>query len=673
MIKTFAYNEFDFVEYRPDKDKIFGEIEAFIKQGGDLNYPIKKEDNFIPALKFLEDYFSVDFVKKLIAKQYLISPGSWKLDEKTSTIKESELYQNYWYRDNYSKYSDVISEGFRNLCRQYATNPVFNAYEYKDEYSSYASENKYIVREDSNHPLLSIVMRLPYKDIVNVFLEEVSNAKELLNGIYFKNATFYQSLVRNSKDSSDILILLFKKDIVDVETLNNEYDFKSIIKQAIYENDFDFIQTLKSKSNNTYYLGELDKENSMYNSFLRASNTPEMAKILIDSGCPVVRKSDNFDNILFSHEYFPIYKLDTIKFIMEYVDLNYIKDYEKVFWGYLENSRDLDKFKEFSKFIVSKGFPIEKYDIFNICPGNDWSEKISTCIELGANVDNFYHLIQRLVVARDTSTFKAIHKTKLLNLYSPDGIYHLLNVDSHTKSTLDLLDKADKKDINSLTSFGKPAWFAANSKEKVNKILSKVESFNQLDNNGNNWLTHFYSQDVKDKYQIAPILLEMAAMEDKKNHRLLTLTCQEGKSNLLHYGFQFSEYRNKELREEFVTMIKSFATTNINELFDSLDENGFFPTDHLIKSKLEKGVWNINSWDIKLDNLFKLAEYNLDYDKKNQQGLSLIDSIRNYYKISNIEAKFIEPVEKAYFRYQLHEKLEKKLVPENKKTMRSKI
>lgn len=682
MIKTFAYNEFDFAEFKLDKQKVLQEIEQFIEQGGNLNYPVKKEDNFIPAWQFLEDNLGVDFVKTLINKKYLKSPGTWTLDTQSQSIKESTTYHSYWYRDNYNKYSDIISEGFRELCREYNKNPVFNSYEYKDTYDARAIGKEKIVKSELLHPLLKIIKRMPFKEMFDVFIAEVSDAKELLHEIvkirhFRENITedkfMYEIIVSDSSDKVAMISSLFKNNIVATDKLMDNYDFRDNIIRAIGNNDFEFMEILKSKSSDPHYLGKLDEDNTMYNSFLRACNTPEMAKLLIDSGCQVIKKTDKFDSILLSKENFPLSKLNTIKFIMEYVPLDYMKEYEHTFWNYLESAKNLDTFKEFAQYIVSKGFPIEKYDLFNICPGEDWKEKIQTCLDLGANPNMFSGLIQKIVTNRDISTFKAIVRTKLLNLYSPDGIYHLLNVTSHTKSTLDLLDKAEKKDINALTSFGKPAWFAANSKDKVTKILSKVESFNQLDEKGNNWLTHYYSQDIRDKYAIASVVLEMASNEDKKNHRLLVLTNNEGQSNLLHYGFQFSEYRVKELREEFVSMIKAFSTNNLNQLFGSLDEHGLFPTDYLIKSKSEKGVWNVTFWDAKLDNLLKITEYNLDYDKKNIHGVTLIDSLRNYYKINDLQNNFIEPVEKAYFRYQLHEKLEQKLVPENKKTMRSKI
>lgn len=682
MIKTFAYNEFDFAEFKLDKEKVLKEIEQFIEQGGNLNYPVKKEDNFIPPWQFLENNLGVDFVKLLIHKNYLNSPGTWTLDAQSQTIKESITYHSYWYRDNYSKYSDVVSEGFRELCRQYNKNPVFTSYEYKDNYDSRAIGKEQLIKYDKFHPLLKILRRMPFKEMFDVFVQEISNAKELLHEVIkihdFRKTTYtekfmYELIIQDSDDSVAIISSLFKNNIVATEKLMEDYDFRNNIIRAIGNNDFEFMEILKSKSSNPHYLGQLDEENTMYNSFLRACNTPDMAKLLIDSGCQVVKKTDTFDSMLLSKEYFPLSKLDTIKFIMEYVPLDYMTTYENTFWEYLKSAKDLENFKIFSQFITSKGFPIEKYDLFNVCPGDDWKEKIQTCLDLGANPNMFSDLIQQVVSDRDISTFKAINRTKLLNLYSPDGIYYLLNVSSHTKSTLDLLDKAEKKDINSFTSFGKPAWFAANSKDKVNKILSHIESFNQLDENGNNWITNYYAQDIRDKYAIAPLVLEMAAKEDKKNHRLLILTCEESKSNLLHHGFKFSEYRVKELRQEFIEIIKAFSTNNLNELFNSLDEHGLFPTDYLIKSKTEKGVWNQTMWDARVDTLLKLTEYNLDYDKKNIHGVALIDSIRQYYKINDLSNNFIEPVEKAYFRYQLHEKLEKKLVPENKKNIRSKI
>lgn len=674
MIKTFAYNEFEFEGYNLDKSKALEDIDRFIKSGGNLNYPVKYRDNFIPASKFLEEQLGQDIVTKFFQNDYLESPGNWKLNEKTKTIEESKTYHSYWYRDNYSKYSQVISDGFRKLCQSFVSNPIYHAYEYKDEYNSSSKNTNHIVRYENCHPLVNILLRMPFKEMVNTFLEEVPNAKELLHEEMYRKQTVYENLIGRSNDSDDILLSLFKYQIVDVNTLIENYKFDDVIKKAISENDFDFINLLRAQSDNPHYIGELDKDKSMYDCFLRRVNTPEMAKILIDSGCPIIKKNDQYDSVLFSHEYFSIYKLEVIKFIMDYVPMDYMGKYENIFWEYLEKTSDLNQFKKFSEFIVSKGFPLEKYDLFNVCPGNSWEEKIKTCLDLGANPNNCQNLIKKLVTARDTSSFKAIQKTKLLNLYSPDGIFYLLEAESHTKGTLDLLDKAEIENINALTSFGKPAWFAANSKDKFHKILKKIHTFNQLDSHGGNWLNYYYSQDKKDKYEIASIVFEMGALEENKNHKLLNLTYHEGHSNVLHNGFNFG-YKNKELRDEFVTMIKSFNTTNLNELFDSLDADGLFPIDHLIASKSNDNIMNSSFWDAKLDTLLRLTEFNLDYDSKNKDGKTLYEQLKHYYSISNTSnaANFIEPIENAYSKYQLYNKLEHKLVPDNRKTTKVKI
>lgn len=680
MIRTFAYNEFEEDGLILNKTKALEDIEEFIKAGGNLNYPVKHRDTFIPASKFFEKNLGEEIVTQLFQNNYLDSPGNWKLNESTKTIIESKHYHSYWYRDNYPKYRKVISEGFRNICQSYVQNPIYNSYEFTDEYRDSAKNNEYIIKLNDCNPLVRIILRMPFKEMINVFLEEVPNAKELLNEqTYGKkslyNSVVWDSLISNTQDGEDILISLFKHKIIDLDInyLIQNYKFDEVIKKAIYENDFNFINLLKEQSNNPHYIGELDKENSMYESFLRRANTPEMAKILIDSGCPVLREGESYEKFLFSHEYFPIQKLDVIKFIIDYVPMDYMGKSANIFWAYLDKSNTLDDFKKFTEFIVSKGFPLENYDLFNICPGDSWEEKIKTCLELGANVNNTKNLIQRLISKRDISSFKAIQKTKLIDLYSPDSVSHLLSAEDHTKTTLELLDKADLNKLNSLTSLGTPAWFSANSKTKLHKILKKIESFNQVDSLGNNWITNYYSNKVKDKYDIAPLVLEMAAIEHNKKKRLLVLTNVENQSNLLHHGFKFSQYQEKELKEEFVVIIKCFDTTNLNELFSHLDEHGLFPIDYLINSKNDEETWNHSLWDVKLDSLLKLTEYNLDYDKENIHGEKLIDKLKIYYSIDNKSDIFIEPVNKAYSRYCLYNKLEEKLIPENKKSSKHKI
>lgn len=665
MIKTFVYNELDIPSYNIDKEQVFKEIEDFVKNGGNLDYPVKSDNKLVSVVDFLESRIGVEGVTYLFDKKYLTSPGQWELNKEKNAIIESNLYSGYWYRDNAQKYRKNIADGFRKLCRQFSLNSVDSFH--------YQNYEKQIVKNEEENPLLSILVRVPLYELTQVFLEEVPNAKDLLNQIYYGKKPYYESLVKSSKDSENNLSLLFKHNVVDVDTLFEKYDFHEVIKTAIRENDFDFIHLLQSKSSNPNYLGELDKKYKMHDCFLRQVNTPEMAKILIDSGCPVLRKGDQYDSILFSHEYFSMYKLDTIDFIMNYVPLDYMGEYQNVFWQYLSNSRDLEQFKKITEFLVSKGFPLENYDLFNVCPGSDIQEKIKTCLDLGANPNNCGELIQRLVTNRDTSTFKAIQKTKLLNLYSPTASAYLLGASSHTQGTLNLLEKVEDKTFNSLTSSGKPVWFYANSKDKMTKIIKKIDSFNQLDSLGNNWLTHYYSLDIKDKHNIAPLLLEMASIEESKNKRLLVLSYVENQSNLLHHGFKFTEYKTNDFREEFVSMIKSFDSSNLNELLSGLDEHGLFPIDYLIKSKSEKCVWNKTFWDSKLDALLKIAEYNLDYDKTNSNGETLINRLREYYTIDNVTGNYIEPVEKGYSRYTLYNKLDNKLVPENRKSLKNKI
>lgn len=665
MIKTFVYNEFDIPSYNVDKEKTLQEIDNFVQSGGNLNHPVKDNNKLISIVEFLESKLDIASVSSLFEKKHLTSPGTWDLNKETNAIIESSLYGGYWYRDNAHKYRQPIADGFRQLCRDFLKTPV-NSFHYENY-------EKEIVKDNHGHPLLSILLRIPLYELTQVFLEEVPNAKELLNQKYYKNTFYYDALIKSTKGGENNLSLFFKHDIIDLETLIENYNFNDVIKTAIRDNDFEFIKLLQSKSSNPHYLGELDKEYKMHDCFLRQVNTPEMAKILIDAGCPVLRKGDQYDSLLFSYEYFSMYKLDTIEFIMNYVPLDYMGEYQNVFWQYISNSRNLEEFKKFTEFLVSKGFPLEKYDLFSVCPGSDIQEKIQTCIDLGANPDNCGQLIQKLVTARDTSTFKAIQKTKLLDLYSPSATSYLLEANSHTQGTLSLLDKVQDKTFNSLTALGKPVWFGATTNDKMTKIIKKINSFNQLDTKGNNWITHYYSLDIKEKHNIAPLVLEMASIEESKNKRLLVLSQNENQSNLLHHGFKFSEYKTKELREEFISMIKSFDTSNLNDLLSGLDEKGLFPIDYLINSKSEEKVWNMNFWDIKLDSLLKIAEYNLDYDKKNINGESLIDRLRKYYLIDNVQGNLIEPVEKGYSRYTLFNKLDNKLVTENKKSIKIKI
>lgn len=667
MIKTFVYNDFNFPRYNINKAQVIQDIDDFIKSGGNLNYPIKDDNKLSQAFSFLENILGVEFVTSLVKKGHLNSPGEWILDNTSHSIIEPELFGGYWYRDHADKYREILADGYKTVCNQFIDNPIYTSF------VSINAENN-LVKNTLDHPLLSILLKIPFKELVEVFIQTIPEAKELLHQVYNEkmHITYLDSLVEGT-DSQEILVLFFKYNIVPLNVLLEEYNFDEVIKYAIYHEDFEFIELLKSQSENPQYISILDKDNSMYDSFLRRSTSPEMAKILIDAGCSVIKENNQYDSFLLSKSSFPIHKFDTIKFIMEYVPLDYMGKYQNTFWEYLQSAKDIQQFKTFANFIVSQGFPIEKYDIFNICPVEDLTTKLQTCLDVGANPNSCRDLIHHLISKRDIGTFKAIQKTKLLNLYSSDAIYYFLESTSYTKTTLDLIDKADNADINNLTSFGKPAWFSAHSKDTLNKILKKITSFNQKDSTGHNWITHYYSQNLKDSHEIAPLVLEIASLEESKNKKLLALTHKENTSNLLHYGFTFSQYKTKELREEFITIVKSFDTINLNELLSGLNENGLFPIDCLILSKSTEGVWNKSFWDTKLDTLFKLAEYNLDYDKKNINGKSLIDSIRDFYKIDSMSNNFIEPVEKAYTIYTLYKKLDSQLVPNNRKSSTVKI
>ena len=163
MIKTFAYNEFNFSvnKYQLDKEKTIQEIQEFIENGGDLNLPVKHDDKFKSALKFLEEQFDVDFVSNLLNKNYLINPGKWTLNPETKTIKESAIYHSYWYRDNYDKYKVSITNGFQELCRDFVKNPIYDTYEYTDfSHFSHSNEKNHIIRKNHIHPLLTIILKI---------------------------------------------------------------------------------------------------------------------------------------------------------------------------------------------------------------------------------------------------------------------------------------------------------------------------------------------------------------------------------------------------------------------------------------------------------------------------------------------------------------------------------
>lgn len=665
MIKTFAYNEFDFKGgYTLNKDETLESIKIFVSSGGNLNLPVKYDDKFFTAFEFLEKQLGSELVKTLFANKYLKSPGEWILDEANITISQLPEYDRYWYRDKYKDYSEIISEGFKKLCQDYVKSPIYTNFEFHDKHSSAK-----IVKLENCNPLVEILLKLPFKEMLSIFINEVPNFKELLQEEYFRNTSVYEYILKDSKDDTENTLILFKNGVISYKDLEEKYGLKELIDNAISYNDFDFLNLLKKYSHNDVF-SELDEKNSMYDSFLRRSNTPEMAKYLIDNGCQVVKKNEKYDSILFSHEYFSLSKIDTIKFIIDYKPNNYIKDFEPVFWGYLERCNDIEKFKEFTSYIVSKGFPLEKYDLFNVCPGNDINEKIKTCLELGANPNNCENLINKIIANRDPSLFRTIQKTKLLNLYSPDGIFYLLSAPSHTQGTLSLTDKIPNDELNNLTTKGKPAWFGIDSLEKFNKLSKKIKSFNQLDTTGHNWITHYYKFSKKDRYKISSVLLEMQSHQEKEFNQPLTLTNIENTSNLLHYGFNI-KYSERELRSEFVDIVKSFNTSNLHELFSCLDEDGYFPTDYLLKSYHNKDSYNQNFWFSKLSSLLADTPFVFDFDKINKDGITLIDSFRNILKESN-DPTLLENIEKGYSRYKLYNKLENKLSDTNK-TQRPKI
>lgn len=665
MIKTFAYNEFDFNgSYSLNKDKTLEEIKIFIQSGGNLNLPVKHDDKFFSSFDFLEKQLGIDLVKVLFGHKYLKSPGDWILNESTKTISQLPEYDRYWYRDKYSDYSEIIASGFKKLCQDYIKNPIFTNFEFHDKYSS-----SKVVKLENCNPLVEILLKLPFKEMLSVFINEVPNFKELLQEEYFRNTSVYEYILKDSKDDNENTLMLFKNGVISYKDLDEKYGLKELIDNAIYANDFDFLNLLKKYSHENIF-SEIDETKSMYNSFLRRANTPEMAKYLIDHGCQVVKNNDQYDSILFSHEYFGLGKIDTIKFIIEYQPNNYIQDFENVFWHYLEKCNDLTKFKDFTSYLVSKGFPLQNYDLFNVCPGNDITEKIKTCLELGANPNNCENLINKIIANRDSSLFRTIQKTKLLNLYSPDGIFYLLSAPSHTQGTLSLTDKIPDTELNHLTTKGKPAWFGIDSLEKFNKLSKKIKSFNQLDETGHNWITHYYKFSKKDRYKISSVLLEMQSHQEKEFNQPLTLTNIENTSNLLHYGFNI-KYSERELKREFIDIVKSFNTSNLHELFSCLDEDGYFPTDYLLKSYHNKDNYNQNFWFSKLSSLLADTPFVFDFDKVNKDGISLIDSFRNILK-ENQDTTILENIEKGYSRYKLYNKLENKLSDTNK-TQRPKI
>lgn len=152
------------------------------------------------------------------------------------------------------------------------------------------------------------------------------------------------------------------------------------------------------------------------------------------------------------------------------------------------------------------------------------------------------------------------------------------------------------------------------------------------------------------------------------NHLLLTNI--ENTSNLLHYGFNI-KYSERELKREFIDIVKSFNTSNLHELFSCLDEDGYFPTDYLLKSYHNKDNYNQNFWFSKLSSLLADTPFVFDFDKVNKDGISLIDSFRNILK-ENQDTTILENIEKGYSRYKLYNKLENKLSDTNK-TQRPKI
>lgn len=686
MIKTFNYNNFGNLSSPLYKDTFTDVINQFVENGGNLNYPIINGDSITPALEFIARKMDIEFVKELINKNYLISPGNWILNNESKTIEEPSVYFNYWYRNNYSEYKEEINKGFKDLCKEYNQNPVYIHYKeyYKDEHDELTERIS-----SNNPPLIEIIIKNPYPEMLKSFLEEVSNSKNLLNLNYIftsekfnKIEPLFLTLLKTTKFQNEFLALLIKHDIVDSNTLSEKFNFLNLIDFVVNNDDIDLLKKINNNAKNENFVRTLSNESPIKNNFFNKVKSVEMGEYLIDLGCHIsVKNSQNENEFFFTTTFLSNSNTSTIKYFLSNIDK---KEKNEIFWRPFEtvfqSIDNLEDFKNWGNFLVSEGFPIKNYDVFSFCPGKSdqsisLSERLKTCLEIGADSNNTLKLINNIISARDATYFRDIQKTKIIDLYSPNSIYYFYQNNGHTEKTFQLMEKVEKDNFNKLTDFDKPAWFSISHLITLNKIKKNIESFNQVDAEGNNWVTNYFNDyyKIKKTYDILPVIAEMSAIENIKNKTLLLLTQNEKEGNLLHHGFKFKHYNNKELDNKFITIINLFDTTNLNLLLSDVDQNGKFPIEYLIESKKEIGVFNIELWDDKLNTILKIANYNLDYNKKNKNNETLIDKIREYYLISNVEDNFIDKVEEAYKKYVLYHNLQEKLVSNNVKSNKPKI
>ena len=578
MIKTIPYNDFTAYGWKEKQDHefMFQEMKRFVESGGDLSHQVMEGDSkLVNFADYIKSKFSVELMDKLMDNNLVQSPFSFILNEKH--ITEDKKYGLRWMRENYYEFEKQIINSVKEISKK--IKGIELSHYSQADYNGVYNDHK------NFHPLYYIASELSNKPHVwKAILDNNLDMHEYMKKLLAKKEIFEGFFEARSGDirSPELANLFYKNSIIDSYIDKNESFVYDLASNAIYQNDLKVLNKLIENFN----LPKIEKEKKSYEAFLKKANSPEVAEILLNTGCFAVGiwKGDKSKNTT-SYAIDEHMSRDTLSSIINHVDKDLVVKHHKYFYNtFIKERADLETVKVL---IEEHKFPIEKYDM--LCVGQKIRSNFSSFdsikwfLEHGADPRNCEDFVSTIVAQReDGKKSLGLYKREgLLDTFSSDMIYAMANNEDMKKIFINYYEKVTPEQLSRPTKDGSPAWFGVNSQDFFNLIKNKIEDYNQLSLKGDAWINSFFHHrnKTRDSDSVTLSWLQKAkeSIVKKGGENLSGAVGTQRQGNFLHGLFHLSEHGKTYSNTGLVKFVFQNVDANFVELMNKKDHRGQYP------------------------------------------------------------------------------------------------
>lgn len=625
MIKTVQYNDFTQLSYdvKRDFELLKEEIQEFINNGGNILLPVldRETSSFFEWFHTIFQDKSEAYLINLIENKIIDNPFDFIVNQETKTIHFSDKVPFYWLRNNIGYFPNLMTQSLRKLVtqidgwelgldyylfsddnierRKYLFNEDLDKDSDKYPKLSYKEDNDKNRIEQTYHPLITIMRHFHSTSFNNldIFYNAIFSTQTQTDfrKLWQHNPDFLKDIFNKTKKGEDRLPRIFYKynicrDFIDT---NENSILLNMVKNALYENDVDFIKEHISK----WDLKLLEKDLGDYEFLLHYTNNSEVINILLKNGANYNKNPENIVPSLFHYTSSSVL-IDEILSYDKNVKEN-LEKYPDEFYKtlFLPDNKSRSFQQNTLRLLVEKyNYFLETEEYLPIFLDFNKTENLKWLINNGVDVRKCSSFMEKVLMHKKDGLkyLKQLQKENLFNSFYPDPLFHILSKYKN-KDFSTWLDKCPTENYTRYTINGYPVWWGFNSTNMWDIVKTKVTDYSQLSKNGLSWFYHVAKRNARTDYKEVSELNAFKFMIKNQPNLILNLDGidNEGK-NVFHYLFK--EKYSYNTSSDLLLSVLEHSNNDIIPLLLQEDKNGITPLGELYASVGKKDSYAVEQY-----------------------------------------------------------------------------